>query len=92
MSPPFSHFAAPFLSKRGQVVLDNDATVFDLYEAFRANSVDGAQPFVHLYLPTTHGTFSLCNQDEQETDQLRANVNAFESLKSYHIGNGAVWA
>jgi hypothetical protein len=45
-----------------------------------------------LYLPTTHGTFSLCNQDEQETDQLRANVNAFESLKSYHIGNGAVWA
>jgi hypothetical protein len=68
--------------------MNNDSTIFDLYETFRANSEDGAQPSVHLYLPTWNGIFSLCNQDEQETDMLRANVNAFEDLKSYKIGNG----
>ena len=69
------------------VVLDMEtSTVYELYERFRANARDGDEAFVHLYLPTEGGIFSLCNQDDQETDLQRANVNAFEPLSSYHIG------
>lgn len=62
---------------------------YQLYEKFRSNSADGCLPAVHLYLPTDNGIFSLCNQDEQETELLRANINAFESLNTYNIGNGS---
>lgn len=71
------------------VVLDpSDATVDTLYELFRANSSDGLRQEAHLYLPTNQGIFSLCVEDDQETELLRANINAFEPLATYNIGTG----
>jgi hypothetical protein len=37
-------------------------------------------------LPTDKGIYSICNQDEQETELLNANINAFEPLSKFSIG------
>ena len=58
----------------------------ELYDLFRANSCDGDSVSVHLYLPTDKGIYSVCNQDEQETELLNANINAFEPLSTFGIG------
>jgi hypothetical protein len=62
----------------------NQCCVQELYDAFKSNSAPAE--LVHLYLPTDAGIFSLCDQDEQETELLRANINAFEKLNTYNIG------
>mmetsp|Transcript_31175 Transcript_31175/g.36727 ORF Transcript_31175/g.36727 Transcript_31175/m.36727 type:complete len:610 (-) Transcript_31175:125-1954(-) len=66
----------------------NQSYVDELYDAFRSNSAQTER--VHLYLPTEAGIFSLCNQDEQETELLRANINAFELLSTYNIGQSKI--